>query len=141
MSPEPRSAAEGKTIFCYNDMTSSFKCSITIKYSIVHLMHSYQGKSEVIKLRNEIVVFESVQGQPHEELCKINCLRTTIQKIMQNFSYTNFLKFLVTKILIIFNIQALTYNDIFFNFLMSCNRSEIKIIHKKVQSNLISNEL
>ncbi len=39
MSREPRSAAEGKTIFCYNDMTSSFKCSITITYSIVHLMH------------------------------------------------------------------------------------------------------
>jgi hypothetical protein len=36
--------------------------------------------------------------QPYEELCKINCLGMTTQKIMQNLSYINSLKFFVTEI-------------------------------------------
>ncbi len=45
---------------------------------------NYFLKSEIIRLENEIIVFEIVQGQAYEELCKINCPRMTIPEIMQN---------------------------------------------------------
>lgn len=44
----------------------------------------------------------------------------------KNYSKIFIYKFLVTEILIIFHIQALTYNTFFFKFLMLCDRSKIK---------------